>query len=203
MGDTAKIVAAVAGGYVLGRRRKLKLAIALGLYLGAKKLDIDPRRIGRDLLKEVSSLPAVGDLKLQSREQLVEAGRAAVGGIADRWAGGLAESLENRTSRLREGLAPEKGGSEDSGDGPPEAEAEPESEDGGPPEEPQKEGSSEDEDPSKGRTSGAKGTRKRGRARSGAERAESAAGRTAGAARKTASRRKRAADDEGEDRDED
>ncbi|MFY7065142.1 hypothetical protein ACOQFV_04715 [Nocardiopsis changdeensis] len=201
MGDTAKIVAAVAGGYVLGRRRKLKLAIALGLYLGAKKLDIDPRRIGRDLLKEVSSLPAVGDLKLQSREQLVEAGRAAVGGIADRWAGGLAESLENRTSRLREGLAPEKGGSEDSGDGRPDAEAE--SEDGGPPEEPEKEDSSEDEGSAKGGTSGAKGTRKRGRARSGAERAKSAAGRTAGAARKTASRRKRAADDEGEDRDED
>ncbi|PDP89411.1 hypothetical protein CQJ94_01540 [Glycomyces fuscus] len=105
MGDTAKIVAAAAGGYVLGRRRKLKLALGLGLYLGAKKLDIKPRQLTQGLLKEVSALPVVGELRGQSREQLLDVGRTAAGNIAGKWAGGLADSLNSRTERLREGAA--------------------------------------------------------------------------------------------------
>lgn len=105
MGDTAKIVAAAVGGYVLGRRKKFKLALGLGLYLGAKKLDIKPGQLAQGLLKEVSALPVVGELKGQSREQLLNVGRSAAGNIAGKWAGGLADSLNSRTERLRDGAA--------------------------------------------------------------------------------------------------
>ncbi|MCP3012706.1 hypothetical protein NGM33_05130 [Nocardiopsis dassonvillei] len=105
MGDTAKIVAAAVGGYVLGRRKKFKLALGLGLYLGAKKLDIKPGQLAQGLLKEVSALPVVGELKGQSREQLLNVGRTAAGNIAGKWAGGLADSLNSRTERLRDGAA--------------------------------------------------------------------------------------------------
>ncbi|MEU1901050.1 hypothetical protein ABZ512_21945 [Nocardiopsis dassonvillei] len=115
MGDTAKIVAAAVGGYVLGRRKKFKLALGLGLYLGAKKLDIKPGQLAQGLLKEVSALPVVGELKGQSREQLLNVGRTAAGNIAGKWAGGLADSLNSRTERLREGAAGATSGSDEDG----------------------------------------------------------------------------------------
>ncbi|ADH67775.1 MULTISPECIES: hypothetical protein [Nocardiopsis] len=115
MGDTAKIVAAAVGGYVLGRRKKFKLALGLGLYLGAKKLDIKPGQLAQGLLKEVSALPVVGELKGQSREQLLNVGRTAAGNIAGKWAGGLADSLNSRTERLREGAAGAASGSDEDG----------------------------------------------------------------------------------------
>lgn len=115
MGDTAKIVAAAVGGYVLGRRKKFKLALGLGLYLGAKKLDIKPGQLAQGLLKEVSALPVVGELKGQSREQLLNVGRTAAGNIAGKWAGGLADSLNSRTERLREGASGVTSGSDEDG----------------------------------------------------------------------------------------
>lgn len=105
MSDTAKIIAAAVGGYVLGRKKKFKLALGLGLYLGAKKLDINPQQLAQGLLKEVSSLPVVGELKGQSQEQLLNVGKAAAGNLAGKWAGGLADSLNNRTELLREGAS--------------------------------------------------------------------------------------------------
>jgi hypothetical protein len=101
------------GGYVLGRRKKLKLALGLGLYLGAKKLDIKPGQLAQGLLKEVSSLPVVDELKGQSREQLLNVGRTAAGNIAGKWASGLADSLNSRTERLRDGAAAEDEDGED------------------------------------------------------------------------------------------
>ncbi|MFJ9555292.1 hypothetical protein ACIRPH_15845 [Nocardiopsis sp. NPDC101807] len=103
MSDTAKIVAAAVGGYILGRKKKLKLALGLGLYLGAKKLDIKPQLLAQGLLKEVSSLPVVGELRNQSREQLLNVGKAAAGNLAGKWAGSLADSLNDRTESLRSG----------------------------------------------------------------------------------------------------
>ncbi|WP_067966497.1 hypothetical protein [Nocardiopsis trehalosi] len=102
-GTAVKIGAAAIGGYILGRRKKLKLAIGLGLYLGAKKLDISPQMLVKGLTKELSSLPVVGELKDQTREQLLGAGKDAAGKLVTTWAGNLADSLNDRTERLRSG----------------------------------------------------------------------------------------------------
>lgn len=104
MGDTAKIIAAAVGGYVLGRKKKFKLALGVGLYLGAKKFDIKPQQLAQGLLKEVSALPVVNELKDQSQEQLLNVGRATAGNLVGKWAGGLADSLNSRTELLREGV---------------------------------------------------------------------------------------------------
>ncbi|MCK9869164.1 hypothetical protein MRI28_05765 [Nocardiopsis dassonvillei] len=185
MGDTAKIVAAAVGGYVLGRRKKFKLALGLGLYLGAKKLDIKPGQLAQGLLKEVSALPVVGELKGQSREQLLNVGRTAAGNIAGRWAGGLADSLNSRTERLRDGAAGATSGSdgdgadedadESRGDGDAEARQEPEP----------------SEAPAPGRRTGTKAAKaSRSAASGGTTRTKGTAKRASGAAKPA--RRKRA-----------
>ena len=116
MGTTAKIVAAAVGGYLLGRKKKLKMAIGLGLYLGAKKLDIKPQQFVQGLVKEVSSLPGVNELKEQSKEQLLDAGKTAAGDLLGKWAGDLAESLNNKAEDLRS-----DNGGEEAGKNAPEA----------------------------------------------------------------------------------
>ncbi|QUX31464.1 hypothetical protein KGD83_13825 [Nocardiopsis akebiae] len=184
MGDTAKIVAAAVGGYVLGRRKKFKLALGLGLYLGAKKLDIKPGQLAQGLLKEVSALPVAGELKGRSREQLLNVGRTAAGNIAGKWAGGLADSLDSRTERLREGAAGATSGSDGDGadedadgprgDGDAEGRQEPEP----------------SEAPASGRRSGTKAARaSRSAASGGTTRAKANAARTKGTAKRTRSKR--------------
>ncbi|WP_150254165.1 hypothetical protein [Nocardiopsis deserti] len=209
MGDTAKIVAAAVGGYVLGRRKKFKLALGLGLYLGARKLDINPGQLAQGLLKEVSALPVVGELKGQSREQLLNVGRTAAGNIAGKWAGGLADSLNSRTERLRDGAADSDESAdedEDTGGGAARGEA---AEDG---EEPRGDGDAgareeaePSETPASGRRAGSKAAKTSRSAASGtATRAKGATARTKGTAKRASgatgrpARRKRAADTGGE-----
>ncbi|MFC9087980.1 hypothetical protein [Nocardiopsis dassonvillei] len=195
MGDTAKIVAAAVGGYVLGRRKKFKLALGLGLYLGAKKLDIKPGQLAQGLLKEVSALPVVGELKGQSREQLLNVGRTAAGNIAGKWAGGLADSLNSRTERLREGASGVTPGSDEDGadeDGAARGEA---AEDA---DEPRGDGDAEarrdpGEAPASGRRTRTKTAKaSRGAASGTATRAKGTAKRASGSAKPA--RRKRASD---------
>ncbi|WP_435109649.1 hypothetical protein [Nocardiopsis synnemataformans] len=198
-------MAAAVGGYVLGRRRKFKLALGLGLYLGAKKLDIKPGQLAQGLLKEVSALPVVGELKGQSREQLLNVGRTAAGNIAGKWAGGLADSLNSRTERLRDGAAGSDESAdedEDTGDDATRGEA---AEDG---DGPRGEGNAEAREEAEPSGDGAseRGARpKAGKAsRSTGTRAKGAAARTKGTAKRASAatgkpaRRKRAADTGGE-----
>jgi hypothetical protein len=103
---TAKIVAAVIAGYVLGRRKKFKLALAVGAYMAAKKLDVSPQA----LLKELSELPAVGELKDQTRDQVVSIGKDTTDKLVNSLASDLASSLNARTQRLVSAPASAAGG---------------------------------------------------------------------------------------------
>ncbi|MFD3686218.1 hypothetical protein ACFWTE_15510 [Nocardiopsis sp. NPDC058631] len=110
MGNTAKIIVAAIAGYILGRRRKFKLALTVAAYLGAKKLKLSPQKVFGDLRKEVAELPIVGELTEQSRDQLLTAAKSAVTTLVTKWAGDLAENLTDRTEQLRaraEDSAPE------------------------------------------------------------------------------------------------
>ena len=100
MGNAVKVIVAAGAGYVLGRKRKFKLAVALGLYLGAKKMKIKPQDILTGLGREVSELPLVSELTEQSREQLRAGAKDAVDKVVAKWAGDLANSLTERTERL-------------------------------------------------------------------------------------------------------
>ncbi|MFC5907696.1 hypothetical protein, partial [Streptacidiphilus monticola] len=97
MRTDAKIAAAVAGGYLLGRKRNAKLALGLGLWLTGRRISLDPAHLTRQL----AGLPLVGTVRDQIGGELGAVGRkvltTAVSNRADSWA----ESLGRRTASLR------------------------------------------------------------------------------------------------------
>ncbi|WP_097869898.1 hypothetical protein [Streptomyces sp. rh34] len=99
MTKNAKIGAALVGGYLLGRTKKAKLALGLGMFLLGKKIDLDPRQIGRLL----ADSPVLGSLNDQVRKELVDATRTAATKAVTQRAGSLADSLQQRTQALGAG----------------------------------------------------------------------------------------------------
>ncbi|MER7723052.1 hypothetical protein [Streptomyces sp. NPDC096323] len=99
MTQHAKIGAALVGGYLLGRTKKAKLALGFGMFLMGKKIDLDPRQIGRAL----ADSPVLGSLNGQVRKELVDATRTAATKAVTQRAGSLADSLQQRTRALGAG----------------------------------------------------------------------------------------------------
>jgi hypothetical protein len=96
MERNAKIGTALVGGYLLGRTRKAKLALGLGMFLAGKKMNLDPRQLATTLAKS----PVLAGLSDQVRDQLVHATRDAATKTVTNRAGSLADSLQQRTRRL-------------------------------------------------------------------------------------------------------
>ncbi|WP_256106032.1 histone protein [Streptomyces sp. ODS05-4] len=89
--------AALIGGYVLGRTKKARLAIAVATWLVRKR--IDPKKVS----SLIADSPALEGLTGQLRGQLGEAGKkAAISAVTAR-ADRLADQLHTRTERLRRG----------------------------------------------------------------------------------------------------
>ncbi|MEW2131722.1 hypothetical protein [Streptomyces sp. NPDC005435] len=168
MTKNAKIAVALVGGYVLGRTKKAKLALGLGMFLAGKKLDLDPRRVG----KLIANSPALGGLNDQVRSQLVDATRTAATEALTQRAAGLASSLAKRTEALQDptGVSDkvrdgDGGYADDSADATDSAD-------------------SAGEEPARRRSSGDSGRAPAQRARSARSSAEGGTRRTAGTARK-------------------
>ncbi|MGW4240668.1 hypothetical protein ACWEJP_28305 [Streptomyces sp. NPDC004749] len=94
----AKIGVALVGGYALGRTKKAKLAIGLGMFLAGRKLSVDPRQLGR----LVADSPFLSSLNDQARRELVDATKSAATSALTRRVSGLADSLHERTLDLGE-----------------------------------------------------------------------------------------------------
>ncbi|MEU1056452.1 hypothetical protein [Streptomyces sp. NPDC005876] len=129
--NKAALAAAMAGGYLLGRSRKARLALAVGTYLAGRRFGLTPGQMLGQGLGRLQGVPQLQELTDQVRGELLTAGRQAVGAAADRRLTRLADALRDRTDALggtpdrQEGDAeddgryddgPEAGGS----DGPPE-----------------------------------------------------------------------------------
>ncbi|MEU8994937.1 hypothetical protein AB0C95_08980 [Streptomyces caniferus] len=99
MMNNAKIGVALVGGYLLGRTKKAKMAIGLGMFLAGRKLNLDPRQLG----SMVANSPVLGPLNDQVRKELVEATKSAAGAALTQRMSGLADSLHERTLALDEG----------------------------------------------------------------------------------------------------
>ncbi|WP_406473320.1 hypothetical protein [Streptomyces platensis] len=99
MMTNAKIGVALVGGYLLGRTKKAKMALGLGLFLAGKKLNLDPKQLGT----LVANSPVLGPLNDQVRKELVDATKAAAGTALTQRMSGLADSLHERTVALNEG----------------------------------------------------------------------------------------------------
>ncbi|MEV6401008.1 hypothetical protein AB0M39_40590 [Streptomyces sp. NPDC051907] len=121
MQSNVKIGVAVVGGYFLGRTRKAKMAISLGMFLAGRKLDFDPRQVG----KLLANSPLLGSLNDQVRRELVDATKSAAASALAQRATNLADSLQQRTLELGQKDDPEgqdePADEADEEDGPPEA----------------------------------------------------------------------------------
>jgi hypothetical protein len=98
MTDNVKIAMAVGGGYLLGRTKKAKLALGLGMFLAGKRINLEPRQLG----KLLAGTPALAGLNQQVREGVSTAGKRAAGAVLNRQAERLADSLSRRTAGLRD-----------------------------------------------------------------------------------------------------
>ncbi|WP_392959285.1 hypothetical protein [Streptomyces sp. LN245] len=67
------LVAAVAGGYLLGRMKKGRLAFAVATYVAGRRFGLDPQQLATEGLKRLSEVPAVAELREQVRGELMNA----------------------------------------------------------------------------------------------------------------------------------
>lgn len=101
MNTTTKIALAVAGGYLLGRRRKAKMAILLTSVLVGKRLDL--RALGKEAMERFSDVPGVGQIRDDVRGGLASTGRTAAGAAISAPLNKLADRLHERTEALSGG----------------------------------------------------------------------------------------------------
>ncbi|MDQ0845898.1 histone protein [Streptomyces sp. V1I6] len=103
------LAAAVAGGYVLGRTKKGRMALAVGAYLAGQRTGLTPQKLMAQGVKTLKDAPQLAGLSDQVRGELMDAGRQALAATADRKMAGLADALDERTQRLEgRGEADEK-----------------------------------------------------------------------------------------------
>ncbi|WP_051300280.1 hypothetical protein [Actinomadura rifamycini] len=100
MQSNAKIAVALVGGYLLGRTKKAKMAIGLGMFLAGKKISLDPRELSR----LAAASPLVSGLSDQVRKDLVDGTRTALTSAVTQRANTLADTLHERTLDLGDPL---------------------------------------------------------------------------------------------------
>lgn len=101
MTQNAKLLAAgLAGGYLLGRTKKGKLALVLATYVLGKRKGLHPQQLLVDGLKKISDTPEFSQLEEQVRSELLAAGRSLATAAANRRLDSLSDALRDRTDAL-------------------------------------------------------------------------------------------------------
>ncbi|MFJ4326557.1 DNA primase [Streptomyces tricolor] len=96
---------AVGAGYLLGRTKKLKLALAVGSLAAGKKLNLGPRAIAEQLNRQLLDNPQFKEIGDQLRQDLRGVGKAAGGAMVERQINSLADRLHGRTAQVRDQLS--------------------------------------------------------------------------------------------------
>ncbi|MFJ2715678.1 DNA primase [Streptomyces sp. NPDC087437] len=107
---------AVGAGYLLGRTKKAKLALAVGSMVAGKKLNLGPRGIAELVNRQMENNPQFKEIGDQLREELRGVGKAASGAMVERQMNALADRLHGRTAQVRDelaGVVPPPGGEEE------------------------------------------------------------------------------------------
>ncbi|MEV8100756.1 histone protein, partial [Kitasatospora sp. NPDC085879] len=86
MNNSTKVAlgAAVAGGYVLGRTKKGRLAFAVATYLAGRRVGLDPRQLATEGLRKLGEVPQVAELSEQVKGEFLETGKKALVAAANR-----------------------------------------------------------------------------------------------------------------------
>ncbi|MET9391074.1 DNA primase [Streptomyces sp. NPDC006624] len=95
---------AVGAGYLLGRTKKLKMAVAVGGLVAGKKLNLSPRMVADLLQQQLRNNPQFKEIGDQLREDLRGVGKAASGAMVERQIDALADRLHGRTAQVRDQL---------------------------------------------------------------------------------------------------
>lgn len=141
---------AIGAGYLLGRTRKLKMAVAVGGLVAGKKLNLSPRMVAELVSQQLRDNPQFKELGDQLRGDLRGVGKAASGALVERQLGSLADRLHGRTAEMRDQL--NGGGPRDRADDDEDVDAdEPEEQERGQPRDEERERDREEE-PAPGRT---------------------------------------------------
>ncbi|MFJ4569300.1 DNA primase [Streptomyces caelestis] len=123
---------AVGAGYLLGRTKKLKMAVAVGGLVAGKKMNLSPRMVADLVQQQLQNNPQFKEIGDQLRQDLRGVGKAASGAMVERQLDALADRLHGRTAQVRDQLAGVAPGAGDAdAEEPEDADAE-ESEDSGP-----------------------------------------------------------------------
>lgn len=109
---------AIGAGYLLGRTRKLKLALAVGSVVAGKRLNLTPRGVADLVSQQLQNNPQFKEIGDQLREDLRGVERAATGAVVERQLDSLAGRLHGRTAEVRgrlDGVVPGVGGDREEG----------------------------------------------------------------------------------------
>jgi hypothetical protein len=98
MNTSTKIAVAVIGGYVLGRRKKVKMALLLGSVLAGRRVGVLP--LGREALGRIADSKEFGQIRDEVRNELVSTSRAAAGAVMSAPLDRLSDNLRQRTAKL-------------------------------------------------------------------------------------------------------
>ncbi len=96
---------AVGAGYLLGRTKKLKLAVAVGTMVAGKKLNLTPKGIAELVSSQLQNNPQFKEIGDQLRTDLQGVGKAASGALVERQIDALADRLHGRTAQVRDQLS--------------------------------------------------------------------------------------------------
>ncbi|BBA95421.1 hypothetical protein RVR_266 [Actinacidiphila reveromycinica] len=114
------LAAAVAGGYLIGRTRKARTAIAIGTFVAGRRFGLTPAGLAAEGLRQLREHPQLAGLREQIRGELLGAVRAAASSSTDRGFSSLAGALRDRgrgQGRGRDEEEPEGADGQDAGDG--------------------------------------------------------------------------------------
>jgi hypothetical protein len=96
---------AIGAGYVLGRTKKLKLALAVGSVVAGKKLNLTPRAIADLVTQQLLKNPQFKEIGDTLRQDLRGVGKAASGAMVERQINAVADRLHGRTAQVRDQLS--------------------------------------------------------------------------------------------------
>ncbi|QOV41370.1 DNA primase [Streptomyces ferrugineus] len=175
---------AIGAGYVLGRTRKLKLALAVGGVVAGKRMRLSPRAVADLVSQQLQDNPQFKEIGDQLREDLRGVGQAASGALVERRLDALADRLHGRTADVRDKLSdavptPDSGEQDEEEAAEAAAQTEEETEGEAEEEEPR----ARDEEPSR------KGTAKRASAQQAARKPTQKASTKKASTKKTAARK--------------
>src|SRR5699024_6703518 len=106
MGAEARIIGGVVAGYLLGRGKKMRLALSMAGLLAGKQLTTDPKVIAKQLAELAETNPRLAELKGEVTGELMQAAQAAATAVLTQRMNTLSDTLRDRSDSLR-GLAEE------------------------------------------------------------------------------------------------